>query len=64
MRTVAATIERLRGYISVYKYLRDGRDAIFFAHIYSATAVPVSATIVLAEDKMWEQYPYCKLACF
>ena len=36
----------------------------FITHQYAATAVPVIVTIVLAEDKMWEQYPYCKLNCF
>ena len=59
LRTVTTTIDSLRRYIIVCKYLRDSRDAIFFAHIYSVTAVPVDVTIVLAEDKMWEQYPYC-----
>jgi hypothetical protein len=64
MRTFVATIERLRGYISVCKHLRDGKDIIYCVQQYVATAVPVGMTIVLAENKMWEQYPFYKLACF
>ena len=64
MRTVATTIERLRGYISVCKHLRDGRDIIYCVQQYVATAVPVVLIYLSAENKMWEQYPYCKLNCF
>ncbi len=41
MRTVATTIERLRGYISVYKHLRGGRDIILL-HINMLTLLPLS----------------------
>ena len=64
MRTFVTTIERLRGYISVCKHLRDGRDIIYCVQQYVATAVPVVLIYLSAENKMWEQYPFCKLACF
>jgi len=61
MRTFVTTIERLRGYISVCKHLRD---IIYCVQQYVATAVPVVLIYLSAENKMWEQYPYCKLNCF
>ena len=64
MRTFVATIERLRGYISVCKHLRDGRDIIYYVQQYVATAVPVVLIYLSAENKMWEQYPFLQIALF
>ena len=51
MRTFVTTIERLRGYISVCKHLRDGRNIIYCVQQYVATAVPVNVTFQRSEGK-------------